>query len=478
METRRITLILHHRGSFVREMGEVKYVGGEFCIWEGLDVDTVNLFTVETLCKDHYYRRFEKILWLKPGRDLGVGLRELVKDKHVMEMCNAGMENNGEVEIFFIHPVDLPFIVVDENEDSVEQPQKPTDVTDQTTMHAPAHSPFDDYESAEDSVYRPSPHVSDADESIDHVPLSRKRGASSAEKGKGVFVFARRKKGKKVGGSGEGVSVPALSEEEEIHDDEQQPEEDEFFFGDDEQPEEDEVFLGGSIGHRQTYTYGYRTENVGGPQLDELCGHSNHYIRKCTNIGVPQKPKNWVDPAPAEPQAANNDPQAGPEEVVLSQGVPSDDVPNSQPNMSQRTNVDSNLSDLTPTTQPPIVATSANSVQPSMPQSQAVGYAVIRPPSRGRYPRNPPYKAPTTVQGGFRKKLNTVRPTNLTHSAPHNPGHNNTAAPQTQLQPSNETMLAASLGTGERFMQFIPTPPGPSTAGPRPRGPPSAGKPK
>ncbi|KAJ1389069.1 hypothetical protein SESBI_38582 [Sesbania bispinosa] len=285
METRRITLILHHRGSFVREMGEVKYVGGEFCIWEGLDVDMVNLFTLETLCKEHYYHRFEKILWLKLGRDLGVGLRELVKDKHVMEMCNAGMENNGEVEIFFIHHVDLPFIVVDENEDSVEQQQKPTDVTDQTTMHAPAHSPLctpiaspvptpvpspmpspisanvrshipslfpsplnshvnsefsDDYESAEDSVYRPSPHVSDADESIDQVPLSRKRGASSAEKGKGVSVSARRKKGKKVGGSGEGVSVPALSKEEEIHDDEQQPEEDEFFFGDDEQPEEDE----------------------------------------------------------------------------------------------------------------------------------------------------------------------------------------------------------------------------------------------
>ncbi|KAJ1380004.1 hypothetical protein SESBI_46385 [Sesbania bispinosa] len=190
------------------------------------------------------------------------------------------------------------------------------------------------------------------------------------------------------------------------------------------------------------------------------CGQSNHNIRKCINIGVPQKPKNWVDPAPVEPQAANTDPQAGPEEVILSQGVPSDDVPNSQPNM------------------PPIVATSANSVQPSMPQSQAVGHTASRPPSRGRNFRNPPYKAPTTVQGGFRQKLNTVRPTNLTNSAPHAPGHNNTVATQTQLQPSNETMLAASLGTRSRFMQFIPTPPGPSTTGPRPRGPPPTGKPK
>ncbi|KAJ1417614.1 hypothetical protein SESBI_16460 [Sesbania bispinosa] len=158
MERRRITLILHHRGSFVREMGEVKYVGGEFCIWEGLDVDTG---------------------WRTMGSD--------------------------------------------------------------------------DYESAEDSVYRPSPHVSDGDESIDQVPLSRKRVASSAEKRKGVSVSARRKKGKKVGGSGEGVSVPALSEEEEIHDDEQQPEEDEFIFGDYEQPEEDELFLGASLGTRSRF---------------------------------------------------------------------------------------------------------------------------------------------------------------------------------------------------------------------------------
>ncbi|KAJ1388191.1 hypothetical protein SESBI_39295 [Sesbania bispinosa] len=137
MEPNIITLILHHRGSFVREKGELNYVGGEFCVWEGLDVDTVNLFTVEKLCKEHYYRRFEKIFWPKPGRDLDLGLRELVKDAHVVEMCNAGRENNGEVEIYFLHPVDLPFIIVDENSESGQQKPKPTDVTDHTAMASP-----------------------------------------------------------------------------------------------------------------------------------------------------------------------------------------------------------------------------------------------------------------------------------------------------------------------------------------------------
>ncbi|KAJ1403244.1 circumsporozoite protein-like [Sesbania bispinosa] len=431
MEPNRITLILHHRGSFVREMGELKYVGGEFCVWEGLDVDTVNLFTVETLCKEHYYRRFEKIFWLKPGRDLDLGLRELVKDVHVMEICNAGMENNGEVEIFFLHPVNLPFIIVDENSDSGVQAQKPADVTDHTTMAssesevsppvpqpmpssenphvaAPIESPLptpiaspaptlvpspvpspipsiipsplpspipshvhsefsDDYENVEDSVYRPSHHVSDVDESNDQVPLSRKRVASSAERGKGVYVSASRKK-------------------------------------------------------------------------------------------------------------ANNNPQGGPDELDLSQGLHSANLPDSQPNNSQPTNVDNNSPELAPTTaQPTIVVTGATSVQPSMlsPTSNITsGQAASRPPSRGKNLRSPPYKPPGTVPGGLRQKLNTVRPPNVTHSAPPEATHHNSAPQQSQLQPSHETILAASQGTRARFMQFIPTPPGPSTSGPRPRGPP------
>ncbi|KAJ1415599.1 hypothetical protein SESBI_18030 [Sesbania bispinosa] len=208
--------------------------------------------------------RFEKISWLKPGRDLDLGLRELVKDAHVVQMCNAGMENNGEVEIYFLHPVDLPFIIVDENPESGQHMPQPVPTPVPTPVPSPMSSPVpslvpthvpspmpspepspvptreppplpsnetsytDDYESAEDEVYRPSPHVSDADEVVQEIPVRRKRGPTSAEKGKGEFPF--------------------IFKEFEVH-------------AEDEQPEEDEVFIGGSIGHRQTYTHGMPTEN-------------------------------------------------------------------------------------------------------------------------------------------------------------------------------------------------------------------------
>ncbi|KAJ1410705.1 hypothetical protein SESBI_21727 [Sesbania bispinosa] len=466
MEPRRITLILHHRGSLVREMGKLSYVGGEFCVWEGLDVETVNLFTVETLCKEHYYRRFEKIFWLKPGRDLDLGLRELVKDAHVFQMCNAGMENNGEVEIYFLHPVDLPFIIVDENPESGQHMPQPVPTPVPTPVPSPVSSPVptpmpspvpthvpspvpspepspvptrepsplpsnetsytDDYESAEDEVYRPSPHVSDADEVVQEIPVRRKGGPTSAEKGKGVVVSGSRKKGKNNCGSGGNSNrgeFPFIFEEFEVH-------------VEDEQPEEDEVFIGGSIGHRQTYTYGMPTENQDGPQHHEMtsdedshsyhseqlntlvCGHNNHNIRKCTNIGVPQKPKNWVAPAPAEPQAR-------PDEVNLSQGVPNADPPTSQPDNSQTENVDNHTTELAATNSQPLVTVSASTfVQPQLisPTSNIMrGQACSRPSTRGTNFKNPPYRPPGSVSGGLRKKMNTVRPQTVTHTPPPRP---------------------------------------------------------
>ncbi|KAJ1387855.1 hypothetical protein SESBI_39616 [Sesbania bispinosa] len=167
------------------------------------------------------------------------------------------------------------------------------------------------------------------------------------------------------------------------------------------------------------------------------CGHNNHNIRKCTNIGVPQKPRNWVDPAPAEPQEANNNPQGGPDELDLSQGLPSANLPDSQLNNNQPTNVDSNSPELAPTTAQPTIALSPTSKITS-------GQATSRPPSRGRNLRNPLYKPPGTVPGGFRQKLNTVRPPNVTHSAPPEATHHNSIPQQSQLQPSHETILEAS----------------------------------
>ncbi|KAJ1400048.1 Cellulose synthase [Sesbania bispinosa] len=170
-----ITPILHHRGSLLREEGVLKYVGGEMCVWEGIDIDIVNRFTVEGLCKEHYYPRFDKIYWLKPGRKLEVGLRALEKDAHVVNMCNAARKNKGEINIYFIHPIEQTPTLTKPSTPHVASP-----------LHTPLGSPMtemsdgsDDYESAEDSAYRPSPCVSDEDDSV----VKKK-----SDKGKGIAV--------------------------------------------------------------------------------------------------------------------------------------------------------------------------------------------------------------------------------------------------------------------------------------------------
>ncbi|KAJ1399391.1 hypothetical protein SESBI_30325 [Sesbania bispinosa] len=193
MATKRITLILHHKGFLGRQEGVLRYIGGEMCVWEGLDIDTINKFIVETLCKEHYYRRFERIYWLKPGRHLEVGLRELEKDAHVVNMCNAVRKNEGEIEIFFIHPIEQTPPVCRPSCPPVGSP-----------LHTPMSSPIQmmSDDSDEDSAYIPSPVVSEDDDMDDSVvkkkrgfkskttPVKRKIRATSNDKGKGVVVDA------------------------------------------------------------------------------------------------------------------------------------------------------------------------------------------------------------------------------------------------------------------------------------------------
>ncbi|KAJ1409181.1 hypothetical protein SESBI_22905 [Sesbania bispinosa] len=91
MTIERITLILHHRGSMLREKGVLKYVGGEMCVWEA-------------------------------------------------------RKNQGEIEIFFIHPI--------EQTPTLSKPPAPHVAS---PLHTPLGSPIpemsddsDDYESDED----------------------------------------------------------------------------------------------------------------------------------------------------------------------------------------------------------------------------------------------------------------------------------------------------------------------------------------
>ncbi|KAJ1393600.1 hypothetical protein SESBI_34784 [Sesbania bispinosa] len=106
-----LTLILHHGGKFLRDDKNVlEYVGGEIDVWEGLDVDTMCLWTPSDLCKEHGYVRFDSIWWHNPDFNLEKGLRPLAEDLDVRKMCNIGMVRDWEMHIYFEHPIDTPKI--------------------------------------------------------------------------------------------------------------------------------------------------------------------------------------------------------------------------------------------------------------------------------------------------------------------------------------------------------------------------------
>ncbi|KAJ1422677.1 hypothetical protein SESBI_12867 [Sesbania bispinosa] len=112
MTIERITLILHHRGSLLREKGVLKYAGGEMCVWEGIDIDAINRFTVEGLCKEHYYPSDEDDIVVKKksvkGKGIAVGsskrMKSLAGRKRKGRACafgsgNAGTSNRAELEV-------------------------------------------------------------------------------------------------------------------------------------------------------------------------------------------------------------------------------------------------------------------------------------------------------------------------------------------------------------------------------------------
>ncbi|KAJ1400057.1 hypothetical protein SESBI_29893 [Sesbania bispinosa] len=106
-----LNLILHHGGKFLRDDKNVlEYVGGEIDVWEGLDVDTMCLWTPSDLCKEHGYVRFDSIWWHNPDFNLEKGLRPLAEDLDVRQMCNIGMVRDWEMHIYFEHPIDTPKI--------------------------------------------------------------------------------------------------------------------------------------------------------------------------------------------------------------------------------------------------------------------------------------------------------------------------------------------------------------------------------
>ncbi|KAJ1414566.1 hypothetical protein SESBI_18816 [Sesbania bispinosa] len=404
MATKRITLILHHKGFLGRQEGVLQYIGGEFCVWEGLDIDTINKFTVETLCKEHYYRRFEKIYWLKPGRDLEVGLRELEKDAHVVNMCNAARKNAGEIEIFFIYPIEQTPPVCRPSCPPIESPL-------QTPVNSPIHmsDDSDDYESAEDSAYKPSPIVSEDDDMDDSVVKKKSGIKSKTTPVKRKIGAAGNDKGKRVAADASDEDEISIEEEIDVGSNVGNGEGDDIS-----EDEVEEVDGGGNVGHREFYSQGMSSEPQVGPEV----GPQPQETR--TNVGVPKKPKKWTPPATDNPQTVQ-------EEVNLSQGVPSSDPQDSQPRLQSAVS-ETNIAQANP------AATQPTQANPAAAQAT---------------------QANTTAQGTAQ-----VQQTSLVTQPD---SMNNSSTQQLPGQPSQGTINAASQGTLSRLMKFIPTPMGPST---------------
>lgn len=110
------------------EEGILEYVNGEVCVWPDIDLDMLNMFTIEYLCKQHNNYRLEKKWWLTPRTELEFGLRELSQDDDIMNMFKASRRNNGEIEIFYEHPIDVD----KEDEVIMEEGRKKAEEGDQS----------------------------------------------------------------------------------------------------------------------------------------------------------------------------------------------------------------------------------------------------------------------------------------------------------------------------------------------------------
>ncbi|KAJ1408303.1 proteoglycan 4-like [Sesbania bispinosa] len=403
----RIRLILHHRGSLLREEGVLKYVGGEMCVWEGIDIDTVNIITVEALCKEHYYPRFDKIYWLKPGRKLEVGFRVLEKDAHVVNMCNAARKNEGEIEIFFTHPIEQTPTLSKSSTPHVASPLHTSEMSDGS----------DDYESAEDSAYRPSPCLSDEDDSVVKKKSDKGKGIAVDSSKKMKSPAGRKRKGRDCA-TGSGNAGTANREHEQETEEPAHMDEDNIF--EYEEPE-----------HRDQYDSFEHEVNGRG--------------------GVPPKPKNWAPPTTENEQSQQD-------EVDLSQG--DDTSAGNEGNNFTASTYTPEVAEVQLNATPNVVGrnttTAPTPIQMFAAPNITGGSTGVRPPSKGMPSKNPPYRPPGLVtKVVFRHKMKTLRP----------PSSRSVVSPQSTptepLAPSQGVIQPSSQTSGEQPMAFIPTPRGP-----------------
>ncbi|KAJ1394772.1 hypothetical protein SESBI_33896 [Sesbania bispinosa] len=347
-----ITLILHHGGKFLRnEQRVLEYVGGEVDVWDYLECDILNRFVIIDLCKLHKYHHIEHCYWLYPERDLDGGLSEIRKDhdSDIVDMCLASKHNNGEIEVFFEHPVIPDNYVVfskvvmaektgemaSEMEDvsHVEvagemEEYRPDDVVVEEALEEGTVSDIgsDSYESAEDSLYRPSPIVSEGDEEDSPVVAeirSKKKNdvaARSTDKGKNVVADSSNKKGKNVvadSSNKKGKNVVDDSSKRKgknVVDDSSKRKGKNVDAVTSSRKGKKKVV--DSSKRRRAVTSEESSEDDGEVQNNRLkrsypecicsrCGHPNHNIRNCMNYGVPPKPRGWKPVETTEVPAAD-----------------------------------------------------------------------------------------------------------------------------------------------------------------------------
>ncbi|KAJ1396567.1 hypothetical protein SESBI_32491 [Sesbania bispinosa] len=394
----RIRLILHHRGSLLREEGVLKYVGGEMCVWEGIDIDTVNIITVEALCKEHYYPRFDKIYWLKPGRKLEVRLRVLEKDAHVSPTLSKSSTPH------------------------VASPLHTSEMSDGS----------DDYESAEDSAYRPSPCLSDEDDSVVKKKSDKGKGIAVDSSKKMKSPAGRKRKGRDCA-TGSGNAGTANREHE------QETEEPAHM-------DEDNIFEYEEPGHRDQYdSFEHEVNEHGGvppkpknwaPPTTE--NEQSQQDEVDLSQGVPNS-----DPQESQPTNIVDDTSAGNEGNNFTASTYTPAVAEVQLNVAP--NVVGRNTTTAPT---PIQIFAAPNI--------TGGSTGVRPPSKGMPSKNPPYRPPGLVtKAVFRHKMKTLRPpSSRSVVSPQ-------STPTEPLAPSQGVIQPSSQTSGEQPMTFIPTPRGP-----------------
>ncbi|MED6134013.1 hypothetical protein PIB30_033638 [Stylosanthes scabra] len=110
-----ITFVYHHMGRLERDPNNVvKYSGGLVSDIEVVNPDTCNLSMVEEMILDLGYSSTKDVYWLVPGLGLVNGLRLLVTDEEVANMCDAAKDNGNMVHLYVEHLVIADPILIEQ----------------------------------------------------------------------------------------------------------------------------------------------------------------------------------------------------------------------------------------------------------------------------------------------------------------------------------------------------------------------------